>query len=130
MRFPPAPHVTAGLLFLLAAGFAGTIWFIYLFVATPSGHSFLDSVLGQLQFTFSVENKERWWFAWMAALPIACGLLGAAYLFNVPRFKPVGIVLLGLSIALAIASFTLNDWSLAIFVALPIAWAYRCVNGT
>jgi hypothetical protein len=130
MRFPPPPHVIAGSLFVLAAVLAGAIWFALLFVAMPPGQSALESALGQLRYTFSSANEQRWWFAWLAALPVACGLLAVAYLLNASRSKIGGIVLLSISVALAVASFALNDWSLAIFVALPTIWGYRCVHGT
>lgn len=127
MRFPPPPHVIAGSLFLLAAVLAGAIWFVLLFVAMPPGQSALDSALGQLRYAFSSANEQRWWFMWLAALPVACGLLAAAYLLNASQSRTGGIVLLSVSVALAIASFALNDWSLAVFVALPIIWGYRCI---
>lgn len=115
---------------MLAAVLAGAIWFALLFVAMPPGQSVLDSALGQLRYTFSSANEQRWWFAWLAALPVACGLLAVAYLLNASRSRTGGIVLLSVSVALAIASFAFNDWTLAVFVALPIIWGYRCVHGT
>ena len=115
---------------MLPAVLAGAIWFLILFAAMPPGHSVLDAALGQLSFTLSSANEHRWWFAWLVALPVACGLLAAAYLLNVSRSRIGGIALLSISVALAIASFALNHWSLAVLVALPAVWGYRCVYGT
>ena len=126
MRYAPPPHVIAGSLFVVAAVLVGAVWFILLFVAMPPGQSALEAALGQLRYAFSSSNEQRWWFAWLAALPVACGLLAVAYFLNVARSKAGAGVLLGISIALAIAAFALNDWSLAVFVALPIIWGYRC----
>lgn len=130
MQFPPPSRVTAGLLFLVPVVFVGAWWSIYLFAGVPSDKSILESAWGQLQYTFSPENERRWLFVWMAVLPVASVLLAGAYLLNVSRSKPGGMLLLGMSVALAVASFALNDFSLAVFVALPIYWGYRCVHGT
>jgi len=31
---------------------------------------------------------------------------------------------------LAVATFVLNDWGLAVFVALPAVWGYRAIHAT
>ena len=123
-----APHIIAGWLFLFAAVLCGGIWFIYLFVAMPENQSFLVSVTGQLQHTFSDENSHLWLFVWLAALPLLCIVLGVAYLLNVSGTQKMGRALFGVSVALAVASFVLNNWSLAFFVALPTLWGYRAIQ--
>src|SRR5258705_12138509 len=110
MRFPLPPHITTGWLFVLAALLTAGAWFVLLFVAMPPDKSVLDSALGQMRYTFSAENDNRWWFVWFAVLPIACGLLAVAYFLNVSRTKHWGVTLLTLTVALALASFMLNDW--------------------
>jgi len=128
MMLRVSPHIVAGWLFVLAAVLGGGIWFIYLFVAMPDNQSIWASVVGQLQHTFSDENPQIWWFTWLAALPVLCVALGLAYLLNGARTRKGGMALFGISVVLAIASFALNDWSLAIFVALPTVWGYRAVH--
>src|SRR5258706_12537241 len=120
-----APQAITGILFLLAAVLAGAVWYIYLFAAVPPNLSVLQSATGLLQYTFSSENPQRLWFAWMAALPLLCVALGLAYLMNGARTRKGWFILLSASVLLAIASFVLNDWGLAVFVALPIFWRYR-----
>src|SRR6266446_6583330 len=124
------PQVITGYLFLLAAVLAGAIWYIYLFVAVPTHISLSQSAIDLLRYTFSAENPQRLWFAWMAALPILCALLGAAYLMNGARTRKGWFILLSASVLLALASFALNDWGLAVFVALPILWGYRSFHAT
>lgn len=130
MKTRVTPNVVAGLLFLFAAVFAGGVWFIFLFAAMPTDSTVMDSVMGLLQYTFSSENPERWWFAWLASLPVLCGVLGTAYLLNVARNRKGRLILLSISIVVAIASFALNDLVLAMFVALPILWGYRALRVT
>lgn len=124
------PQGIAGVLFLLAAVLAGAVWYIYLFVAAPPNLPVLQSAVGLLQYTFSIENPERLWFAWMAALPFLCVALGVAYLKNGARTRRGWLILLCASVTLAIASFAFSDWGLAAFVALPILWGYRSFHAT
>jgi hypothetical protein len=128
LRLPP--HAIAGwLLFVPALAVIG-IWYIYLFVATPDKLTVWDSAIGQLRYTFSSENPQAWFFAWLVALPIVCVLLGVAYLKNLSRSRSVGITLLCGVIGLAVATFVLNDVGLAIFVAVPALWGYRALHAT
>jgi hypothetical protein len=125
-----APQAITGILFLLAAVLAGAVWYMYLFVAVPPNLSVLQHATGLLQYTFSPENPQRLWFAWMVALPLLCVVLGVAYLMNGARTRRGWLVLLSASVLLAIASFVLNDLALAVFVALPILWGYRSFHAT
>jgi hypothetical protein len=129
MRLSLRPDQIAGLLSLLAAVLAGTIWYIYLFVANPPGLPLPGVVLSQLTYTFSPENADRWWFIWLAALPFALAAVGAAYLCRLARTRTVAMLLLAVLVILAASALWLTDWSLAIFVALPIGWGWRCVHG-
>jgi hypothetical protein len=119
----------AGTLFFVPAVLVGAIWYIYLFSSSPPNRPLLDSALGQLRYTFAPEQSERWWFAWLLALPVFCVALGLAYLFRGAESKRGAIAMFVLSLALAVASFALSDWGLAIFVALPSIWGFRCVRG-
>jgi hypothetical protein len=128
LRLPP--HAIAGwLLFVPALAVMG-IWYIYLFVATPDKLTVWDSAIAQLRYTFSAENRQAWFFAWLVAMPIVCVLLGVAYLKNLSRSRSVGIALLCGVIGLAVATFVLNDVGLAIFVAVPALWGYRALHAT
>jgi hypothetical protein len=119
----------AGLLSFLAALLAGVAWYIYLFVASPPERPLAESVRGQLAYSFAPENADRWWFIWFAALPLALTVVGAAYLSRLARNQAVAMLLLAVLIILAGSSFLLTNWSLAIFVALPIFWGWRSVRG-
>jgi hypothetical protein len=130
MSIRGGPHVIAGWLFVNAALLVSGIWFMYLFVAMPTNQSIWASVVGQLQHTFSDENPQAWWFAWLAALPVICVALALAYLLNGPLTRRARLALFLISLALGIATFALNDWGLAIFVALPAIWGYRAIHAT
>jgi hypothetical protein len=130
MNLRLAPHAIAGWLLFVPAVAVFGIWYIYLFVATPDNLTLWDSLGGQLRYTFSDENPQLWWFTWLVALPIACVLLGIAYLRNLAKVRSLGIALLCCVIALAIATFALNNIGLAIFVAVPALWGYRALHAT
>ena len=119
----------AGLLSLLAALLAGTAWYILFFVAMPADRPLSDSMRSQFASTFSPENADRWWFIWFAALPLTLCVVGAAYLARLARNQSMAMLLLGVLVILAASSFYLTNWSLALFVALPIFWGWRCVRG-
>jgi hypothetical protein len=107
VRFPPAHHVTAGLLLLFPVMLAGSVLLTFLFLLT----------------------KEDWpasW--WLAVLSLACAFLAGAYLCNLARSPRGALILLALSIALAVASFALNDPNLALFVALPVVWGWLALR--
>jgi len=119
----------AGLLSFLAAVLAGVAWYVYLFVASPSERPLAKSALGQLAYSFAPENADRWWFMWLAALPLALTVVGAAYLSRLARTQAVAMLLVAALVILAGSAFYLTNWSLALFVALPIIWGWRCVRG-
>lgn len=119
----------AGALFLVPVVLVTAIWYIYLFVSPPPNQPLLDSALGQLRYTFAPEQPDRFWFAWLIALPVFCVALSLAYLFRGAESKRGAIALFSMSLALAVASFALTNWGLAIFVALPSIWGFRRVRG-
>ena len=127
MKLLRSPDKIAGLLSLLAALLVLAIWFILLFVAPIENMPVTESAMSALNYFFSNENPSRLWFVWLAILPLACTILGVAYLFNFARSKSAATVLLALSAGLGIAAFIFTNWALAFFVSLPSYWGYRCV---
>jgi hypothetical protein len=124
------PAKIAGLLSLLAAALASVPWYILLFFANPPHRSLSESILGQLTYTFSAENSDRWWFVWFAALPIVSAAVGVAYLCRLANSHNGAVLLLSLNVLLAGAALVFTTWSLAFFIALPIIWGWRCIHGT
>jgi|SRR5271165_2647067 len=120
----------AGLLSFLAALLAGVAWYAYVFVASPPGRPPADSLYAQLASSFARESADRWWSIWAAALPLALTVVGAAYLSHLARNQAMAVLLLVILVILAGSSFYLTTWLLAIFVALPIVWGWRCVRET
>jgi hypothetical protein len=129
MRVRLRSEQIAGLLSFLAALLAGVATYIYLFVANPSGRPPADSVYSQFASALALENADRWWSIWCTALPLALTMVGAAYLSRLARKQAAAVLLLTVLVILAGLSFYLTDWTLAIFVALPIFWGWRCVRG-
>jgi hypothetical protein len=115
---------------MVPAVFALGIWCIYLFVAMPDNQTVWQSVVGQLQHTFSDQNPQAWWFGWLVALPVFCIAFGFAYLLNIARTRVRGLALFAGTIALAVATFLLTNWALGVFVALPALWGYRAIHAT
>lgn len=129
MRIRLRSEQIAGLLSFLAAALAGVAAYIYLFVGTPSGRPPADSLYSQFASALALESADRWWSLWCAALPLALTVVGAAYLSRLARNQTAAVLLLAVLLVLAGLSFYLDDWTLAIFVALPIVWGWRCFRG-
>jgi len=127
MKDRVGPHTIAGWLYVIPALFVIGIWYLYLFVALPEDQAAWDSAAGQLRYAFSDANPMAWWFAWLGAFPVLCLLLAAAYLSNAARTRASRLALFAAAIALAGATFAINDWGIAILVTLPIIWGYRAI---
>ncbi len=122
-----SPDKIAGFLSLLGALLSIISWYILLFVALPERASPLQSAISQLQYTFSSQNPNQFWFIWFALLPV-CGIaIGAGYLANLAKTKLGAVILLLLSCALGVSTLLLGKLGMAIFVLLPTFWGWRCV---
>jgi len=119
----------AGFLCLLAAALAGVAWYVYLFLADPSERPLAETALGHFAYTFSPDNADRWWFRWLAAIPIALTAIGAAFLSGIARTQAVAILLVAALVVLTAFTLYVANWYLAVFIALPVVWAWRCVRG-
>jgi hypothetical protein len=127
MKLPRlSPAVIAGILSFASALPVLGIWFIYLFVAMPDHLTLTQAVYGQLKYTFSEENPIRMHFAWLAALPVLCGLLGSAYLINRARSRMISTFLLICTVVLGVFTYPVASWEIAFFVVLPALWGWRC----
>ncbi len=120
----------AGLLSFLAAVLAGVAWYAYVFVAAFPGRPPADSLYAHLASPFALEAADRWWPVWAAALPLVLTVVGAAYLSRRAQNQAMALLLLTVLVILAGSSFLLTTWLLAMFVALPIFWGWRCVVGS
>jgi len=92
-----------------------------LLVATPERLSVAQAVAEQLQYTFSAENPDRWWFITWALAPAILLLLSASYIGGAPRKPAVSWLLLALGIIVTLASTYL--WP---SVFLPAAVGVYC----
>jgi amino acid permease len=126
MTFLRSPDKIAGLLFLLAALLMLTIWFQLLVLGPASDLSLADSASHALEQMFSPENPSRLWFVWLAFLPVACAALGTAYLLNLARTRTGSMILFVVSVGLGTTAFVFTQWPLALVVALPCYWGFRC----
>ena len=126
MTFLRSPDKVAGLLFLLATFLILTIWIQLLFLTPVPDSSATDSASHAIEQMFSPENPSRLWFVWLAFLPLACAALGTAYLLNLAKNKIGAMVLFILSVGLGTTAFVFTQWPLALFVALPGYWGFRC----
>lgn len=126
--FLRSPHQIAGLLSLLAAVLLLAIWYILLFVATPSNISAAQSAVDSLRYLLSAENPSRSWFVWLAVAPFVSIALAFAYLSGLARLKVPATTLFVLSVALGLLGIYYFTWSLALFVALPSYWGFICVR--
>ena len=122
------PNTIAGLLSLLAAVLVGTIWYIYLFVAPVIPRLLTLSAIESIRYTFSPDNASRWYFVGLAALFVCPAAVGVAYLLNVSGTQTGAMFLFVVLIVLGLGAFALTNWSLALFIAMPALWGYRCVH--
>jgi hypothetical protein len=120
-----SPDKIAGLLYLLAALLLLTIWVQLLLAPSPDAAA-SGSLARSLEQMFSPHNPAQLRFVWLAFLPLACVTLGAAYLLNLARARPGSMVLFILSVGLGTAAFVFTQWPLALCVALPCYWGFRC----
>ena len=125
---PRLPATIAGLLSFLSAILILHVWYILLFVATPSKLSVSEAAIGHLQYFFSIENPTRLFFVWLAALPLFSIAIGVAYLFKFADSKTNAVLLFASTIGLGLAELAFHTWDLALFVALPAIWGWRCVR--
>lgn len=128
MAFLRSPDKVAGLLSVLAALVFLPMWYLVLFVATPSYMTANESAVSSLVYLFSQENPSRLMFVWLAALPCSCTVLGVAYLLGFARSKTVAVALFALSSCFGIGALFTMDFALSFFVVLPTYWGYRSVN--
>jgi hypothetical protein len=129
MSRTPRSEIMAAVFLCLAAILFGGIWYLYLFVAPLPGKTALESARRTLQYTFSSENELRNAYFWIAALPAACIALAIAYLSNAAKSKRWAIFLFVATLVLAFTTLLLVDPALAVFVALPAIWGFKCVRG-
>lgn len=115
---------------MFAAAFQVPVWYIYLFVATPTGQPVTEAARRQLVFTFSGEGPYRWWFVWFAAMPVLALLVGLAYLAKGASRRVGAIALVCVSSANALGALALADWTTALVLAMPIYFGAQCVRGT
>jgi hypothetical protein len=128
MGFLDSPHKIAGLLSLLAALLVLGMWYIFLFVATPSNISATNAAVGTLEYVLSSENPYRVYFVWLLVAPVIAIALGVAYLWGPPRSKGVATTMFVLSLALGLSAFYFANWSLGLFIALPSYWGFICIR--
>jgi hypothetical protein len=126
MTFLRSPDKVAGLLFMLATFLILTIWFQLIFLAPAPGLTAGESAGHAIELMFAPDNPSRLWFVWLAFLPLACIALGSAYLLNLARSRTGGMVMFVLSVGLGTTAFVFTQWPLALFVALPCYWGFRC----
>jgi hypothetical protein len=128
MRFLHDPHKVAGLLSLVAALLILVVWYILLFVATPSNMSASQAASGTLEYVLSSENPHRAYFIWLAIAPVMAIVLGLSYLFGLSRSKGAAATLFVLSATLGLSAFHFTNWSLGFFIALPSYWGFLCAR--
>lgn len=128
LAFSRSPHKIAGLLSLLAALLLLAVWYIFLFVATPSKVSAGQSAVESLQYVLSAESPSRYWFVWLAVAPFISFALAFAYLSGLARLKAPATMLFVVSLVLGVLGIYFFTWSLALFVVLPSYWGYLCVR--
>ena len=123
-----SPAKTAGLLSLLSAVTVLGIWYILLFVAQPECDSVIDSAFKTAHYLLVEEETTRYWFIWLAVVPVVSIVVGICYLSGVARAKGGAITLLALCALLGASSFMFLNWELACWVLLPCYWGYLCVR--
>lgn len=126
MKFLENPDKVAGTLFFISMMPVLLAWFVLLFVGHTSNLPLMSSALNQICYMFSEENPNRLWFLWFAVLPIVCFVLSVAYLGGAANNRKFAIAMFVVAIGLAGFSFVLCDWTIAVFVTLPIFWSLRC----
>ena len=128
MKFLRSPDRIAGLLLLWAAIWVLGIWGVLLFADVPAGTPVWTSVAGQLHYIFLGGNPHKGWHLWMAVLPLLCIGLGVLYLNGAARKGNAGWLLFGVVLAIAVLAWSLNDWTIAVMLTLPLYWAFKAAR--
>ena len=128
MKFFRNPDKLAGIFFFISVMPVLLVWIGFLFVGNTSNSPLTSFALDQVSYVFSEENPTRLWFMWFAVLPLACTILGIAYLLGVANNRRLAIAMLVVAIFLAGLSFVLCDWTIAVFVTAATFWSLRCVH--
>ena len=114
-----APEKWTAIAYLAPAAAVVGIWAILLFVSSDTpGAGPTDMLRYAL-----VEAPERYRFWWLAALPMICVALSAAYLFPIARERSGAIVLCGVRVVLALATWLTMDWTIAVFATIPLLFS-------
>ena len=124
MKALSRPSTVAAILLVIPTVYVLGVWYILLFV----GNSAEGAWLGQLRYTFSAENNDRWWFIWFATLPIICIALATSYAVGLAAKRTWAQLLFAATALIAMANLALTAWFLAFLTALPIYWAFLCVR--
>jgi hypothetical protein len=124
MKALSRPNTVAAILLMIPAMYALGVWYIMLFV----GNSAEGAWLGQLQYTFSAENTDRWWFVWFAVLPVICIGLAISYALGLAANHVWAHLLFVTATLILVVNFALTAWFLAFLTALPLYWAYLCMR--
>ncbi len=119
MPFELAPEKRTAIAYLAPAVAVFGMWAILLFVASDTpGAGPADMLRYAL-----VEAPERHMFWWMATLPMICVALSVAYLLPIARERSGAIVLCGVGVVLALATWLTMDWTIAFFATVPLVFS-------
>jgi hypothetical protein len=120
MAFKFTPEKWAGIAYLAPSAAVGGIWAVLLLVSNPSKSGPID--IGFLRYAL-FEERERWFFWWLATLPIACLLLSVSYFSAIARAKVGAITLSTIGVVLAVVTWFTMDWTIALFVTAPLLFS-------
>jgi hypothetical protein len=119
MPFKLAPEKWTGIAYIAPAIAVGGIWANLLFVASDTPGAGPTQMLRYALF----ENEDRHMFWWLAAIPLICLVLSAAYFSPIARGRRVAIALCGIGVVLAVATWLTMDWTIAVFATLPLLFS-------
>src|SRR5258708_34352198 len=113
MAFKLTPEKWAGIAYLAPAAAVGGIWAVLLLVSNPSKSGPID--IGFLRYAL-FEERERWFFWWLATLPVPCLLLSVSYFSAMARAR-VGAITRGtVGAGLAVITGFPVGWTCGVFV--------------
>ena len=112
------PEKSAGTAYLLPAIVVGGIWYLMLFVGTAKGAGPSEMLAYAL---FEAPERTKFW--WMALLPALSLLLAAGYFSAIANGKTGTIILCGVGVGVALAAWLTIDWTIAMFLTLPLLFS-------
>ena len=118
----PRPNLSAAALLAIASFSVLAVWYILLFKGLSLEPSW------RTELTFFFHDDFRWFFIYMAAVPIIGLSLAAAYWIGFANERRLAVFLFCVNIVLAASALVTFAFFEAVIFSAPLWWGYCCIR--